>query len=53
MLGRVYFEERKFKLAAEELRTAVKLKPSPPQSAHIAFYFLIRNHAVFRGAPWP
>jgi len=51
MLGRVYFEERKFSLAAEELRTALKLKPT--QSAHIAFYLLIGKRRLFRGAPWP
>jgi tetratricopeptide (TPR) repeat protein len=32
MLGRIYFEERKFKLAADELRTAMKLKPSLPKA---------------------
>src|ERR1700722_10884483 len=32
MLGRIYFEQRKFKLAAEELRTALRLKPSLPKA---------------------
>ena len=32
MLGRIYFEERRFKLAAEELRSALKLKPSLPKA---------------------
>ncbi len=32
VLGRIYFQERKFDLAASELRTALKLKPSLPKA---------------------
>jgi predicted Zn-dependent protease len=32
MLGRIYFEERKFGSAVEELRTAIKLKPAIPKA---------------------
>jgi tetratricopeptide (TPR) repeat protein len=32
MLGRIYYQERKFKLAAAELQAALKLKPSLPKA---------------------
>ena len=51
MLGRVYFEERKFKLAAEELRTALKLKPSLPKARTLLSISLSENAEYSEALP--
>ena len=51
MLGRIYFEQRKFKLAAEELRTALNNEAFPTQSAHFTFCLLIGKREGSQASP--
>jgi tetratricopeptide (TPR) repeat protein len=51
MLGRIYFEQRKFKLAAKELRTALRLKPSLPKARTLLSISLSENAEYSEALP--